>query len=161
MWLCKALTQCSSALCLFTAFVSLSSAASCTECEYVVLCQRLISFFALVGSLASTFGPREAPGFGSGENTQLFKTVLQDSINLLEQVGWSSGLQTLIIVSARSYFRHSLYTVLFLFSPGSYWSCVRPVVSLNLCHLHGKSTKSTKVKQCEPLMCSHVDSFYF
>ncbi|XP_019129214.2 GRAM domain-containing protein 1C isoform X1 [Larimichthys crocea] len=37
-------------------------------------------------SLASEFNPRQGPGFRTGEDMQLLKTVLQDSINLLEQL---------------------------------------------------------------------------
>ncbi|XP_049913138.1 protein Aster-C isoform X2 [Epinephelus moara] len=37
-------------------------------------------------SLASEYGPRQGPGFRSPEDAQLLKTVLQDSINLLEQL---------------------------------------------------------------------------
>ncbi|TKS87729.1 GRAM domain-containing protein 1C [Collichthys lucidus] len=36
--------------------------------------------------LASEFNPRQGPGFRTGEDMQLLKTVLQDSINLLEQL---------------------------------------------------------------------------
>lgn len=37
-------------------------------------------------SLASEYEPRQGPGFRSPEDAQLLKTVLQDSINLLEQL---------------------------------------------------------------------------
>lgn len=37
-------------------------------------------------SMTPQYGPRHAPGYPTGENTQLLKTVLQDSINLLEQL---------------------------------------------------------------------------
>lgn len=43
----------------------------------------------LFGSLASEYGPRQEPRYRTIEDTQLLKTVLQDSINLLEQVGWA------------------------------------------------------------------------
>ncbi|KAM4534214.1 protein Aster-C isoform 2-T3 [Odontesthes bonariensis] len=37
-------------------------------------------------SLATEYGPKRRPGFGTNEDMQLLKTVLQDSINLLEQL---------------------------------------------------------------------------
>lgn len=43
----------------------------------------------LFGSLAPEYGPRQGPGYRTTEDTQLLKNVLQDSINLLEQVGWA------------------------------------------------------------------------
>lgn len=43
----------------------------------------------LFGSLAPEYGPRQEPKYRATEDTQLLKTVLQDSINLLEQVGWA------------------------------------------------------------------------
>lgn len=36
------------------------------------------------------YGPRHAPGYTTREDTQLLRTVLQDSINLLQQVGCMS-----------------------------------------------------------------------
>lgn len=33
------------------------------------------------------YGPRHPPGYTTGVDSQLLRTVLQDSINLLEQVG--------------------------------------------------------------------------
>lgn len=43
----------------------------------------------LFDSLAPEYGPRQGPGYRSREEMHLLKTVLQDSINLLEQVGQS------------------------------------------------------------------------
>ncbi|XP_035514131.1 protein Aster-C-like [Morone saxatilis] len=37
-------------------------------------------------SLASEYGPKQGPGYRTREDVQLLKTVLQDSINLLEQL---------------------------------------------------------------------------
>lgn len=37
-------------------------------------------------SLASEYLPRQGPGYGATQDMQLLKTVLQDSINLLEQL---------------------------------------------------------------------------
>lgn len=44
-------------------------------------------FLFFVDSLAPEYGPRQAHMYRSTEDMQLLKTVLQDSINLLEQVG--------------------------------------------------------------------------
>lgn len=41
-------------------------------------------------SFAPEFGPKQAHGYKSREDVLLLKAVLQDSINLLDQVGWSA-----------------------------------------------------------------------
>lgn len=44
-------------------------------------------------SLVHEYGPRPQPGFRTREEMYLLKTVLQDSINLLEQVGQLTSLK--------------------------------------------------------------------
>lgn len=53
---------------------------SCSHCKYYIWP------FLLFGSLAPDYGPRQGPAYRTSEEMQLLKTVLQDSINLLEQV---------------------------------------------------------------------------
>lgn len=50
------------------------------------MCNSLLS--VLFDSLAAEYGPKQGPGYGPREDVHLLKTVLQDSINLLEQVGY-------------------------------------------------------------------------
>lgn len=51
-----------------------------------------INELCLSSSMTPAYGPRHAPGYTSAEDTQLLRTVLQDSINLLEQVGCTSSM---------------------------------------------------------------------
>lgn len=50
----------------------------------------LICFFVPLSSTIPEYGPGQAPGYTPKEDTQLLRTVLQDSINLLEQVRFMS-----------------------------------------------------------------------
>lgn len=49
-------------------------------------CLRLIGLFVFFGRLAPKYGQKQGPLFGARDDSELLKTVLQDSINLLEQV---------------------------------------------------------------------------
>lgn len=62
----------------------------CINFELCVRRLTLISFFVLFGSMIPEYGPRQAPAFSAREDAQLLRTVLQDSISLLEQVGSAS-----------------------------------------------------------------------
>lgn len=48
---------------------------------------RLIGCSVLAGSFTTEYSSGPRPAFTTREDAQLLKTVLQDSINLLEQVG--------------------------------------------------------------------------
>lgn len=58
----------------------------CAEAMNFVWHVALFCFFVLFSSIISEHGPRQAPGYTPKADTQLLRTVLQDSINLLEQV---------------------------------------------------------------------------
>lgn len=45
------------------------------------------------------YGPRQGPGYKTREEMHLLKTVLQDSINLLEQVGHNAQQISSLIVA--------------------------------------------------------------